>query len=68
MDQGNFSVVTIADDGTEKRIADLSRDGARALAEAHRAAGRRCAIRFTLADGKEVTVVGFDEPLDRMTR
>lgn len=68
MDQGNFSVVTIADDGTEKRISLLSREAARTLAAAHRAAGRRCAIRFTLSTGNDVTVVGFDEPLDRMTR
>lgn len=67
MDQGNFSVVTIADDGSEKRIARLTRKGARTLAAAHRSAGRRCAIRYTLADGKDVTVIDFDEPLDRMT-
>lgn len=60
--------MTIADDGTEKRIGHLSRDAARALAEAHRAAGRRCAIRFTMSDDKDVTVIDFDEPLDRMTR
>jgi hypothetical protein len=68
VDQGNFIVVTIGDDGTEKRISSLSRGAGFTLACAHREAGRRCAIRFTLSDGKEVTVVDFDEPLDRMTR
>jgi hypothetical protein len=68
VEHGNFIVVTLADDGTEKRISSLSREGAFTLATAHRAASRRCAIRFVLSSGLEVTVVGFDEPLDRMTR
>jgi hypothetical protein len=68
VDHGNFIVVTIGNDGNEKRIPSLSRGAAFTLAGAHRKAGRRCAIRFTLSDGKEVTVVDFDEPLDRMTR
>jgi hypothetical protein len=66
VDQGNFIVVTTADDGRELRISSLSRDAARSLAAAHRSAGRRAAIRFALSDEKEVTVVGYDEPLDRM--
>lgn len=68
MEEGNFSVVTLGDDGSEKRIGSLSRDAAIALATAHRQAGRRCALRFTLSTGTEITVVDFDEPLDRMTR
>jgi hypothetical protein len=68
VEQGNFIVVTVAADGTEKRISSLSRDGAIRLATAHRAAGRRCAIFFALAGATEVAVLGFDESLDHMTR
>ena len=68
MEHGSFIVLTIGEDGTERRKGSLSREAAIALATAQRQAGRRCAIRFTLSGGMEVTVVGFDEPLDRMTR
>jgi hypothetical protein len=68
VDPGNFVVATVAEDGSEKRISSLSREAAITLATAHRAAGRRCAIRFVLSGGMEVSVVGFDEPLDRMSR
>lgn len=64
---GKFIVATLGEDGKLQRRSLLARDVATALAEELRAAGRRAAILFALTRDKEVTVVGFDDSLRRMT-